>query len=362
MYSIGEAQLSHAGAWRCSERTSDGYAGQGIGNARPGLVVQWHSKDNDARISVSKRSRMMQNNSMVWHVNATALRRGAQLRRAAAWSGSAVRWRSYVSHSMGSASRRNGVALLPNARAQLSSARQRHVIAQPRSASQHQRRTKGKLMNIQMDKRAYRLTGTSPILGSQPADPDIRRRFLMEKARELGIDVSESENDDLPENIEQKGLTVFLRDKNYLNTLYIRGYVVKGMLKEALTVLKAQAGLTAPRVKVDNLLFVAENKLRLLRHDVLIVEPDSINERPLRAETMQGPRTALAASEQVDEPWTLIFTLYLLAGEKTAKSAALSWEHIEAALDYGALKGLGQWRNAGHGTFTWERIEDFSDG
>jgi hypothetical protein len=39
----------------------------------------------------------------------------------------------------------------------------------------------------------------------------------------------------------------------------------------------------------------------------------------------------------------------------TAKSEALTWDAIEAALDYGAFHGLGQWRNADYGRFIWER-------
>jgi hypothetical protein len=194
------------------------------------------------------------------------------------------------------------------------------------------------------------------MLGSQPADPDIRKRFLMEKAREMGVVVDDSENLDLPENIEQKGLTVFLRDKGEDGALYLQGYVVLGMVKEAMTALKSQLGVAQPRSKIDNLLFVVERKIHILRKGNTILKPDSINERPLRAETMQGPRTALAASEQIDEPWTLEFTLNLIKGEKTARSDALGWEHVEAALDYGQYKGIGQWRNAAYGAFTWERV------
>lgn len=32
-------------------------------------------------------------------------------------------------------------------------------------------------------------------------------------------------------------------------------------------------------------------------------------------------------------------------------------EVLEEVLDYGALKGFGQWRNSGRGRFTWEYVE-----
>jgi hypothetical protein len=212
---------------------------------------------------------------------------------------------------------------------------------------------------ITFETRQYRLRGASPLLGSQPGDPDIRRRYLMDKAREAGVaGVAVNENNDLPENYDQKGLTVFMRDKEYEGALYLAGYAVKGMIKEALTALKSQVGLTQPRSKVDNLFFMKERKLHILRDGRRIYGPDSINERPLRAETMQGPRTALAASEQIDDPWALEFEVTLMPGEKTKRSEALSWEHIETALEYGRYKGLGQWRNAAYGCYSWERVDN----
>ena len=75
---------------------------------------------------------------------------------------------------------------------------------------------------------------------------------------------------------------------------------------------------------------------------------------PLRAQTMQGPRVTLAASEQIDDPWTIEFTVKLIGNPGTRTSAPITWEAIETALDYGSICGaLGQWRNGGYGRFTW---------
>jgi hypothetical protein len=32
--------------------------------------------------------------------------------------------------------------------------------------------------------------------------------------------------------------------------------------------------------------------------------------------------------------------------------------YVEEWLDYGCLRGLGQWRNSGKGRFFWERIDE----
>jgi hypothetical protein len=33
-------------------------------------------------------------------------------------------------------------------------------------------------------------------------------------------------------------------------------------------------------------------------------------------------------------------------------------DHIRDCLDYGALKGMGQWRSGGWGRFSWEQISE----
>ena len=33
-------------------------------------------------------------------------------------------------------------------------------------------------------------------------------------------------------------------------------------------------------------------------------------------------------------------------------------ELVKECLDYGQLRGMGEWRNAGWGRFTWEEVEE----
>ena len=106
-------------------------------------------------------------------------------------------------------------------------------------------------------------------------------------------------------------------------------------------------------------MFVSPRRIDIRRADgSLIREEDEVYERPLRAMTMKGERVSLAASEQIHDPWQITFTVSLLPNERSKVSASIKWEDIERALDYGELRGLGQFRNGGYGRFTWERVDD----
>ena len=76
----------------------------------------------------------------------------------------------------------------------------------------------------------------------------------------------------------------------------------------------------------------------------------SICERPLRAQTMQGERVALASSETAPAGSQITFDVICLSAEHAA--VVREW------LNYGVLRGLGQWRNSGRGKFVWEELDD----
>lgn len=71
-------------------------------------------------------------------------------------------------------------------------------------------------------------------------------------------------------------------------------------------------------------------------------------ERPLRAISASGERVALAASETVPAGTVLEFSI-LVMNPKDA-------ETVREWLDYGALRGLFQWRNSGKGRFEWDEV------
>lgn len=206
---------------------------------------------------------------------------------------------------------------------------------------------------IEMEKRTYRLHGTTKILGAQAANPKVHSEFIATKAAKLAK--GEEQTAMLPEeNLETKGLTVFLRDDG---VLCLADYVIKGFLKEALGVIKSQVKIGMSATKVDNFVFVEPDYIHFTRGGKPVTDADEIFERPLRAMTMQGPRVSVSASEIIRPGWEIEFTLALIANEKTAKSVALTWNVIEEALNYGSFKGLGQWRNGQNGRFTWEQAK-----
>lgn len=121
--------------------------------------------------------------------------------------------------------------------------------------------------------------------------------------------------------------------------------------------LRRAAGTKSGKLKahkkiIDGMIFPSPRKIPL-------IVPEGVEtgncQRPLRAETPQGPRVALADSETVPAGTVIEFEVTLLeptkkAGMPTIEECLIEW------LEYGALRGLGQWRNSGKGTFTFEII------
>lgn len=216
------------------------------------------------------------------------------------------------------------------------------------------------MAEIIVEHRVYRITGMTPMLGTQPADPAIRQTYITSRAPSTDIINEENEND---YDLSDKGMTVFTRwhnnrNEKYRDCLCMQGYQILGMIKEALESLQTQTGIAQPRSKVDKYLFCEPRMIPIIRDGKPIFDEDEVCERPLRATTMKGPRVSLASSEQVNDPWELTFELTLLPNRGTPKSKPLTWDDVETALNYGAYRGLSQWRNAGWGKYVWKEITD----
>lgn len=205
----------------------------------------------------------------------------------------------------------------------------------------------------------FKLTGTSPILGSIAMDKKVFTEYLAMRGkspeeREKAL----NDVDNVPEGGEaaENKATGFYRDED--GNFILKEYQVKGFLKEAARCLKDQLGLVAPVSKIDNYVFIRETNLTIhTKSGETVTSADAILDRPLRAMTAQGPRVALAYSEMVND-WSIEFTLRVLQNEGSKKSVAMTMDVIEELLDYGCLKGLLQWRNGGYGKFTYEKIGD----
>lgn len=209
---------------------------------------------------------------------------------------------------------------------------------------------------MQIERIPIQFNFIEPVLGSLPADPDVYTKYIASKAPapwQQDEEVVAAEEAAIKEDSGrmEKGLTVFAQDEN---GLFFYDYHVKGFIKEAGNTMKETVKIKNLRSKIDNYLFIQPRRIYLRRPDGShVTEEDGILERPLRAQTMKGPRVSLAASEKINLPVCLQFTIEVLENGKD-----VSWKVIRELLDYGRYKGLGQWRNGSWGRFKWERIPE----
>lgn len=204
----------------------------------------------------------------------------------------------------------------------------------------------------------FRLTGISPILGSISLDKEVFLNYLATKGKtpeEVARATEDVEN--VIENPdEQQKVTGFYRDSN-TSDLILKDYQIKGFLKEAAKALKSQINMAQTSSKIDNYVFIMERNIPIMHNGSPVSSTDGLLSRPLRAQTMQGPRVALAYSEKVDE-WSIDITIRVLDNEKTKTSAAVTMDIVRELLSYGELKGLLQWRNGGYGQFRVEALSE----
>lgn len=200
----------------------------------------------------------------------------------------------------------------------------------------------------------FKLTGTSPLLGSSPMNKQIYSDYIASKGKtEEEKKRGREDVEDIIDGMDK--VTGFYRDHETGNII-LKAYQIKGFFKEAAKSLKDSIGIASTTSKIDNYVFITEANIPITRCGEVISAPDSYLERPLRGETAQGPRVSLAKSEMIDEGWEVEFTVKVLFNNKTAKSVALDMSVLEQLLEYGQFKGLLQWRNGGYGSFTFEEL------
>lgn len=190
-----------------------------------------------------------------------------------------------------------------------------------------------------------RLTLTDEALGMMPSDQELHETYIASKAPDAQKIEEEIEAMGVDEVVE-KTKTIFPRLDD--GTPFIWDYQVRGFFKDAMGMLRRLPKKECSKLKsykklVDGLLFVKERKI-----PIRLAGTMGDCQRPLRAETPQGPRVALAHSETVPEGSTIELTLQLL--DESLEPA------VRECLDYGVLRGIGQWRNSGKGRFVWEEI------
>ena len=204
-----------------------------------------------------------------------------------------------------------------------------------------------------------RLTFIEEVLGTASANPNIHSEFIASKAPDAPS-MAEEVAAIGADGVERKEMTVFPRTKD--GRPFLWDYQLKGYFKGVCGFLRRVPGTEASKVKaykktLDGLLFPQPRRAFLRLPEEAFDEESGIGigncQRPLRAETAQGERVALANSESVPAGTTVEFTISTLSKDLLP--------FIKEALDYGALSGIGQWRNSGKGRFTWEEIADDSE-
>ena len=193
----------------------------------------------------------------------------------------------------------------------------------------------------------FKLTFTEELLGTASNDPEIHDKFIASCAPDapsrkqeiaaLGID-----------EITEKSKTVFPRHEE-TGTPILWDYQIKGFFKDACGMLSRVKSTKSSAIKaykkvIDGLVFVAPRQIPISFSGEI-----GSCQRPLRAQTAQGERISLANSETIPAGSSIEFTVTLF--DEAHEKALLEW------LDYGQLRGLGQWRNSGKGRFLYEQVE-----
>lgn len=196
-----------------------------------------------------------------------------------------------------------------------------------------------------MKEMRVRLTLLEEILGTASNNPEIHSEFIASKAPDAKSREEEIEAIGVDAEIE-KDMTVFPRNADGCPIMW--DYQIKGFFKDACGMLRKVAkskssGIKAYKKEIDGLIFVQEREIPF-QFDGTIGNC----QRPLRAQTAQGERISLANSETIPAGAQIEFTIECLVDSDM--SAVEEW------LDYGRLRGLGQWRNSGKGKFSWEKI------
>lgn len=182
------------------------------------------------------------------------------------------------------------------------------------------------------------------MLGTKAANPDVFADFIASKHPS---GTPQKDELDKAEHREEAGTTVFHKE-NGIPGLY--DYQIKGFFKDACGAINrfdkdernGMDKLSAYKTKIDGCIFVFP------RFIPIILPKDGkmgVCERPLRADTAQGPRVSVVRSETVPAGSMIRFEVQIMSKELAP--------YVQLWFGYGSLRGLGSWRNSGKGRFTY---------
>lgn len=202
-----------------------------------------------------------------------------------------------------------------------------------------------------------RCTFTEEVLGTASGNPELHREFIASKGP--NATTIEEEVAALGEDaVEKKEMTVFAKDGD---KPFLWDYQIKGFFKGACKALQNASDkdpetgkkkavnesgkLTAYKSKIDLGVFVTPRAIPFEFDGSM-----GVCQRPLRAQTAQGERIALASSETVPAGAVIEFTVTVFND---------NWiPLVREWLNYGIWSGMGQWRNSGKGRFYWEELDE----
>ena len=193
-----------------------------------------------------------------------------------------------------------------------------------------------------------KITLIEEMLSTKAANKDVFADFIASKAPDGD---KRKEELDTAEHREEAGTTVFHRQNGQIG---IWDYQIKGFFKDACGAMNrfdsdARGGLDklpAYKSKIDGCVFVSP---RFIPIAIPAGEQVGICERPLRAETAKGPRVSVCRSETVPAGSTIEIEVKILSKELRP--------YVDQWLEYGKLRGLGQWRNSGKGRFEASEVK-----
>ena len=193
----------------------------------------------------------------------------------------------------------------------------------------------------------FRGTFMEEVLGTNASNPHVHGEYIASLAPDAPSKAEEVAAIG-PEAVERAGKTVFPKQDD---KFIMWDYMVKGFLKHAASALSrapdsAWSGIQAFKKVITQQIFIFPRAILLQVPEGAEV-PGSC-QRPLQGQTAQGPKITLANSESL--PAGTFFDFEVLLLDYRLETGLMQ------LLDYGELIGLGQWRNAGKGKFTYKLI------
>lgn len=198
-----------------------------------------------------------------------------------------------------------------------------------------------------MKEMKIRIIFTEEVLGTASANKEIHEKYIASKAPDAKSIEEEMAAVGVDEVVE-KAMTIFPRTAD--GTPIFWDYQIKGFFKDTCGMLKKVAGTASSKIKtykkeIDGLIFIKEREIPI-HFDGAVGHC----QRPLRGQTAQGERIALANSETVPAGSWVEFTIMCMVDA--------DMKMVTEWLDYGRFRGIGQWRNSGKGRFTWEEVTE----